>query len=125
MVVDQSAKTDLPSEAALEGAEAARLEGGAARIVFGIALAFSFFQIVTAAFSPISSIVLRSVPGELEGPGHCSVVTGPDGGDWIVYHAWDAQHTARRMCIDRIEWTAAGPRVLGPTVGPQPVPGTR
>ncbi|MGE0118640.1 MAG: TRAP transporter permease [Dongiaceae bacterium] len=61
MAVDQSAKTELPSEAALEGAEAARLEGGAARIVFGIALAFSFFQIVTAAFSPISSIVLRSV----------------------------------------------------------------
>ncbi len=60
MVVD--AKTDeLPSEAALEGAEPARLEGVAARIVFAIAIAFSVFQIVTAAFSPISSIVLRSV----------------------------------------------------------------
>jgi TRAP transporter 4TM/12TM fusion protein len=55
------AKTELPSEAALEGAEPAKLEGLAARIVFFIAIAFSVFQIVTAAFSPISSIVLRSV----------------------------------------------------------------
>ena len=58
MAVDQK---ELPSEAALEGAEPAKLDGLAGRIVFGVAIAFSVFQIVTAAFSPISSIVLRSV----------------------------------------------------------------
>ena len=65
--------------------------------------------------------VLRSVPG-LRGPGHCSVTEGPDGEDWLVYHAWDDAGTARRMCIDRLTWTPDGPRTDGPTVGPQPVP---
>jgi GH43 family beta-xylosidase len=53
--------------------------------------------------------LLRTVPGELIGPGHNSIATGPDG-DWIVYHAWDPSMTARRMCIDRLEWTERGPR---------------
>ena len=68
--------------------------------------------------------LLSSRPGELEGPGHCSVVVGPDGVDYLVYHAWDPAHTGRRMCIDRLEWTADGPRTAGPTVGPQPIPRT-
>jgi beta-xylosidase len=66
--------------------------------------------------------LLRSRPGVLEGPGHCSVVVAPDGSDYVVYHAWDPQHTARRMCIDRLDWTPDGPRTDGPTAEPQPVP---
>jgi GH43 family beta-xylosidase len=66
--------------------------------------------------------LLRSRPGLLEGPGHNSVVVGPDGRDYLVYHAWDAARTARRMCIDRLEWTNDGPRTTGPTAEPQPVP---
>ena len=66
--------------------------------------------------------LLRSRPGALEGPGHNSVVVGPDGEDFLVYHAWDAGHTARRMCIDRLEWTHDGPRTAGPTIAPQPIP---
>jgi len=69
--------------------------------------------------------LLRSRPGEVEGPGHNSVVVGPDGNDYLVYHAWDARHTARRMCIDRLEWTADGPRTAGPTLTPQPAPRRR
>lgn len=67
-------------------------------------------------------LVLRSRPGELEGPGHNSVVVAPNGEDYIVYHAWDREHTARQMCIDRLEWTDGGPRTSGPTVAFQPVP---
>ncbi|HET7830763.1 MAG TPA: glycoside hydrolase family 43 protein [Candidatus Limnocylindrales bacterium] len=62
--------------------------------------------------------LLRST-ADLVGPGHCSVVEGPDGGDWLAYHAWDPALTARRMCLDRIEWTEDGPRTEGPTVSPQ------
>jgi GH43 family beta-xylosidase len=69
--------------------------------------------------------LLRSRPGELEGPGHNSVVVGPDANDYLVYHAWDAGHTARRMCIDRLEWTADAPRTDGPTLRPQPLPQRR
>ena len=56
--------------------------------------------------------LLRTIPGDLEGPGHNSIVVGPDGFDRIVYHAWDAAHTARRMYIDRLDWTAEGPRLV-------------
>jgi beta-xylosidase len=67
--------------------------------------------------------LLRTRAGIVEGPGHNSIVVGPDGEDWIVYHAWDPKRTMRRMCIDRLEWTADGPRTAGPTTDPQPVPG--
>lgn len=55
--------------------------------------------------------VLKSVPEELIGPGHNSVVLGPDEKTWfIVYHAWNAARTKRQMCIDPIEWTPSGPK---------------
>lgn len=54
------------------------------------------------------------------GPGHNSMVMGPDGhSEFIVYHAWDAARTARRMCIDPLLWTPDGPRCAGPTTTPQ------
>jgi arabinan endo-1,5-alpha-L-arabinosidase len=59
--------------------------------------------------------VLRSAPGHVVGPGHNSFVSGPDGEDIIVYHAWDTGMTARRMCIDPLIWTPDGPRCQGPT----------
>jgi arabinan endo-1,5-alpha-L-arabinosidase len=69
-----------------------------------------------AAIAPL----LRTVP-ELVGPGHCSVVEGPDGNDWLAYHAWDPGLRARQLCLDRIEWTPSGPRTAGPTTAPQVV----
>ncbi len=66
--------------------------------------------------------LLRSVPGQVIGPGHNSVVVGPSGQDYLVYHAWDPAKTARRMCIDLLEWTPQGPRTAGPTFTPQPAP---
>jgi beta-xylosidase len=60
--------------------------------------------------------VLRTVPGHVLGPGHNSIAVGPDGEtEYMVYHAWDKDMTARRMCIDRLFWTADGPRCEGPT----------
>jgi hypothetical protein len=34
--------------------------------------------------------------------GHNSVVTGPDGADRIVYHAWDDAGERRQMWIERL-----------------------
>jgi arabinan endo-1,5-alpha-L-arabinosidase len=59
--------------------------------------------------------LLRTVPGHVVGPGHNCVVPGPDGQDVVVYHAWDAGHVARRLCIDPLGWTPAGPVADGPT----------
>jgi arabinan endo-1,5-alpha-L-arabinosidase len=59
--------------------------------------------------------LLRTVPGRVIGPGHNSLVVGPDGQDVVVYHAWDPARTARRMCIDPVAWTGDGPVMDGPT----------
>jgi beta-xylosidase len=60
--------------------------------------------------------VLRSVPGYMLGPGHNSLVVAPDDQtEYLVYHAWDPQMTARRMCMDLLLWTPEGPRCPGPT----------
>lgn len=64
--------------------------------------------------------VLKGIPGQVVGPGHNSTVLGPDGKTlFMVYHAWDKDHTARRMCIDPIDWTQSGPKVRGPSTTPQ------
>jgi GH43 family beta-xylosidase len=66
--------------------------------------------------------VLRSRPGYVLGPGHNSIVVGPDGQtDYIVYHAWDTNMEARRMCLDKLIWTPDGPRCNGPTWTPQTI----
>jgi beta-xylosidase len=60
--------------------------------------------------------VLSGVPEKVRGPGHHSIVKGPDGKrDWMVYHAWDAGMKVRQMCIDPLEWTKDGPRCDGPS----------
>jgi beta-xylosidase len=59
--------------------------------------------------------VLRSVPDSVLGPGHNSIAVGPEGQEYMVYHAWDSTMQARRMCIDLLVWTAEGPRCQGPT----------
>jgi beta-xylosidase len=67
--------------------------------------------------------VLRSVPGRVIGPGHCSVVAVDErGARLIAYHAWDANMSARRLCIDPLEMTPAGPRADGPSWMPRPAP---
>jgi arabinan endo-1,5-alpha-L-arabinosidase len=71
----------------------------------------------TAAQGPV---VLKGTPDETIGPGHNSVTIAPDGQTQVlVYHAWNAERTMRRMCIDPMIWTPNGPRCEGPTTGPQ------
>ena len=65
-------------------------------------------------------VVLRGVGEHVIGPGHNSVVIGPDGAtEFLVYHAWNGARTARQMCIDPLVWTPDGPRCAGPTWDPQ------
>ena len=66
-------------------------------------------------------IVLREKPGEVLGPGHNSYAVAPDGTELLVYHAWDPERRARRMCIDPLVWTPDGPRCMGPTTTPQSI----
>lgn len=67
-------------------------------------------------------VLMRSVPGHLIGPGHNSFTESPDGSqEYIVYHAWDPAMSARRMCIDPLNWDNGSPVIKGPTWTPQPI----
>ena len=67
--------------------------------------------------------LLRTRPGRTIGPGHASVVHAPDNlHEYIVYHAWDPQHSARLMRIDRLDWNMEGPSSPAPTLDPQLAP---
>jgi GH43 family beta-xylosidase len=66
--------------------------------------------------------LFRSVRDMVYGPGHNSFVQTENGQEYIVYHAWDTAHTARRMCIDRLSWNGGKPVLHGPTWTPQPQP---
>lgn len=68
----------------------------------------------------LSEPLVRTVPDHVIGPGHNSFTTSPEGGIVLVYHAWDVARTARRMCVDRVEWDGLLPRLLAPTYTPQP-----
>ena len=66
--------------------------------------------------------VLQGVPGHVRGPGHHSIVFGPEGKyQYIIYHAWDPKMKEREMCADKLEWTPEGPHCT-PTFTPQPSP---
>lgn len=67
----------------------------------------------------VGAVVLQGKPERgIFGPGHNSVILAPDNRTHlIVYHAWDAAHTARRLCIDPLLWTPDGPCCDGPSSG--------
>jgi beta-xylosidase len=60
--------------------------------------------------------VLRTRPGCLIGPGHNSWVLGPDGTEYLCFHAWNPEVTARGMYLGKLLWSAEGPVC---EVGPQ------
>ncbi|HET9531761.1 MAG TPA: family 43 glycosylhydrolase, partial [Blastocatellia bacterium] len=67
--------------------------------------------------------ILRTIPGKVIGPGHNSVVRGPDNRElFCVYHRWDEESRARVLCIDRQDWDGDRIVVLGPSTTPQPAP---
>ena len=75
--------------------------------------------------------ILESVEGATYGPGHQCLIQTPEGGWWMMYHAWDAvgqprygqNPSGRTLRLDRVEWTGDEPKVIGPTLTPQVVPG--
>lgn len=66
--------------------------------------------------------ILRT-QGDVVGPGHNSVVRGPDDRElFCVYHRWSEAVGARVMAIDRLDWAGERMILLGPTTTPQPAP---
>lgn len=68
--------------------------------------------------------ILRTLPeAGIIGPGHNSVVRGPDNQQlFCVYHRWSKEINDRVLAIDRLEWVGDRLAVLGPTHTAQPEP---
>src|SRR5436190_16589123 len=66
--------------------------------------------------------ILRTIPGEVVGPGHNCVAVGPNGRDlFCIYHYWS--NGERVLAIDRMDYAGGGRLfVAGPTTSPQPIP---
>lgn len=64
--------------------------------------------------------LLASLTGRLIGPGHNSLVTGPDGRDAIAFHAWDAAGRARQLHVHDLTWSVHGPSVGPPLAAVRP-----
>jgi GH43 family beta-xylosidase len=67
--------------------------------------------------------VLATLPGRVRGPGHNSIILGPDLlTPYVVYHGWDPDCTARYPRIDPLVWRDGRPRCDGPSWEPRPAP---
>jgi GH43 family beta-xylosidase len=68
--------------------------------------------------------ILRTLPeAGIIGPGHNSVVRGPDNQQlWCVYHRWSREVDDRVLAVDRLEWVGDRLMVIGPTHRSQPAP---
>jgi hypothetical protein len=58
--------------------------------------------------------LLRTIPRHLIGPGHTSIVEGPDDVEQLAFHAWDVAMHARRMFLAPLRWQPDGPRIALP-----------
>ncbi len=98
---DRSAAPDHGAEAFSEHGVQRRLGGGTLRFVTGVALAFSAYQLVVAAFHPLSSLVTRSLH-----VGFLLALT------FLIYPAWKRAGKLSHIAV--ADWLlAAGAFVLG------------
>ena len=91
------------------------------------AMGYAYASSPTGPFvKPMSEPILKSTP-DVIGPGGGSVVTGPRGDDWLIYHGRAALGAPRTLRIDPLVWDDdANPPTLtirGPSISPQPPPG--
>ena len=67
--------------------------------------------------------ILRTLAGQVIGPGHNSVVRGPDNVQlYCVYHRWAEDSSARVLAIDVLDWAGDRLLALGPSNTPQHAP---
>jgi beta-xylosidase len=61
--------------------------------------------------------------GRIHGPGHHSLVFGPDAATvYAVYHGYVPGDAGRKVHLDRLVWAGDAPRIVGPTDGEQTMP---
>ena len=110
--------------------------GVAYAVTKDVDIAGEWFQVADGERVPP---ILRTVPGRVHGPGHNSVVRGPDNRqNYCIYHRWangerqepPAGHgslagqgpAGRVLAIDPLDWAGDRMIVLGPSHTPQAAP---
>ena len=97
-------------------------------VTYGVAYAYSDRVSTEEEWSQVCDgervlPILRTVPEEVVGPGHNSVVRGPNNQQlYCVYHRWGADGRGRLLAIDPLEWAGERMVILGPSTTPQPAP---
>ena len=89
------------------------------------AMGYALAPSPTGPFSKPASVPILKSTADVNGPGGGSVVTGPRGDDWLVYHGRARAGAPRTLRIDPLVFDAADPPALtvrGPTTSPQPPP---
>lgn len=89
---------------------------------YGVAYVVADHPLGPYARPALDAPLLRSVPDRVIGPGHNSFTRSPDGAqEFIVYHAWSPDMSARRMHLDHLTWHDDEPVIHGPTWTSQPL----
>ena len=56
------------------------------------------------------------------GPGGPTIVVGPDGYTYMLYHSWFKNFSYRGVDLIRLNWNGDTPTVTGPSLASQPIP---
>jgi hypothetical protein len=95
--------------------------GGSYLATYGMGYATSASPTEGFAKSSLNPILAETE--DVLSPGGGSVVAGPGGESWLVYHGRAGSHTApRTMRIDPVYWSDTSVFTPGPTTGPQTFP---
>jgi beta-xylosidase len=99
--------------------------GGDYRAAYGMGYATAASPLGTDGFVKSSANPILSETPDVLSPGGGSVIRGPHGGDWMLYHGRPGAYTEPRdLRIDPVVWNTDGTVAInGPTSTPQsPVP---
>lgn len=67
--------------------------------------------------------ILKTIENRVIGPGHNSVVRGPDNFQlYAVYHRWAADLSGRQMALDKLDFAGERMFIMGASFEPQPAP---
>ena len=90
------------------------------------AMGYAIASAPTGPFIKSLTNPILAAKDDVVGPGGGSVVIGPHGGDWLIYHGRAVAGGARTLRVDPLVWddayNPATVTVRGPTTAPQPLP---
>ncbi|CAN5521432.1 glycoside hydrolase family 43 protein [soil metagenome] len=134
--IDMGVQNDRPWEADLIEAPTLYLHDGTYYLFYSAnayntdryAAGYATADEVTGPYADATENPILVSADPAAGPGGQSIIEGPDGDLWVVYHAWDSSLVGdhlggqRSMWLDELHFEDGRAVIEGPDEGPQPVP---